>query len=202
MRILGLDASTTTIGIAVLEYDNSENISLIYHNYYKPDKSDGLINMLIKTRIFIKDIAYKYSIDEFVIEDYIKFMKGNSSAGTIIPLALLNITLRLMIIDEFNIEPQALNVLKIRHALKINNILPSKEEIPSLVAKHLCIKYPWLYKINKKTKQEVIMTESYDVADAIAVALSYIILKFKQVKKKTTKKKTTKKKTTKKKIKT
>jgi Holliday junction resolvasome RuvABC endonuclease subunit len=186
MRILGLDASTSAIGIAIIEYDDLFNCKLLYADYYTPDKSIDIIDMLLKARIYISNIAKQYKIDEFVIEDYIRFMKGSSSAATVIPLAILNMTLRLMIIDIFNIKPESLNVLKIRHALKLTKELPKKEDIPNLVAKHLKIEYPWLYKVNKRTKkpvlrkvtkEPVIQTESYDIADAIAVALAFIKLK-------------------------
>jgi Holliday junction resolvasome RuvABC endonuclease subunit len=189
MRILSLDASTTTIGIAVIDYNNGYQCKLIHSEYYKPDKSIDLLDMLIKARSYILDIAIKYEINEFVIEDYLKFMKGKSSAATVIPLAILNTTLRLMIWDQLQIQSQALNVLKIRHALKLTKQLPTKEEIPDLVAHHLGIKYNWLYKINKRTKQQVIREESYDVADAIAVGLALVKIKSIPVKKKGSRKK-------------
>jgi hypothetical protein len=189
MRILSLDASTTTIGISIIDYDDGYNCELIYCEFYKPDKSINLLDMLIKARSYILDIAIKYTINEFVIEDYIKFMKGSSSASTVIPLAILNTTLRLMIWDQLQIQPQALNVLKIRHALKLTKKLPIKEEIPDLVAYHLGIEYPWLYKINKRTKQQVIKEESYDIADSIAVGLAFIKIKSIPIKKKILRKK-------------
>lgn len=179
MRVLGLDASTTTVGISVIEYDGYD-IKLIYSGYHKPNKKNGILNMLVTTRNYILSIATKYSIDEFIIEDYIRFMKGNSSSSTIIPLAILNMTLRLMAIDILNIQPQSLNVLKIRHALKFTKTLPKKEDMPELVANHLNITYPWIYKINKKTKNQEIADVSYDVADAIAVALAFVKLKIKE----------------------
>lgn len=187
--VLGLDASTTTVGIAVISYDNEYKPTLIYSNYYKPNKEDGIINMLIETRSYIKNIANKYSIDEFVIEDYVRFMKGKSSASTVIPLAILNTTLRLMILDDFHISPEALNVLKIRHALKLDKKLPTKDDMPDLVAHHLGIDYPWLYKYNKRKKIDVIMDESYDIADAIAVALAFIKIKSRPLKKQRSRKK-------------
>lgn len=186
MRVLGLDASTSAIGIAVIEYDELFNCKLLYSDYYTPDKSIDIIDMLLKARTHICKIAKQYNIDEFVIEDYIRFMKGSSSAATVIPLAILNMTLRLSIIDQFNIKPESLNVLKIRHKLKLTKELPTKEDIPNLVATHLKIEYPWLYKIDKRTKKPVlhkvtkkpvVQTESYDIADAIAVALAFVKLK-------------------------
>jgi hypothetical protein len=132
--------------------------------------------MLVKAREHIINLFGKYKVEEFVIEDYIRFMKGASSAGTVIPLAILNMILRLAILD-LGITPEALNVLQIRHTLKLTKILPKKEEIPELVAEHLGITYPWLYKINKRTKQQQILEESYDVADSMAVALAWAKIK-------------------------
>jgi len=169
---MGLDASTTTIGISIIDYEDDYSPSLIHCEYYKPDKTNGLLDMLIQARAHILNLFGKYNVQEFVIEDYIRFMKGASSASTVIPLAILNMTLRLAILD-LGITPEALNVLKIRHAIKLTKVLPKKEEIPELVSQHLNIPYPWLYKINKRTKLQVVMEESYDVADSMAVALAW-----------------------------
>jgi len=169
-RVMGLDASTTTIGISIIDYDGY-GTKLIHSEYYKPDKTNGILDMLVLARKYILNLFGKYNVDEFVIEDYIRFMKGSSSAATVIPLAILNMTLRLAILD-LGVMPEALNVLKIRHAIKLTKVLPKKEEIPELVAQHLGIPYPWLYKINKK-KQQVVIEESFDVADAIAVSLAW-----------------------------
>lgn len=176
MRVLGLDASTTTVGVAILDYTDGYVPSLVHCEYYKPNKDDGILNMLITTRAYILEVANKYKIDEFAIEDYIRFMKGASSASTTIPLAILNMTLRLAILDEFNIQPVALNVLKIRHALKLTKKIPPKEDMPELVAKHLGINFPYVYRKNRK-KEPVIADCSYDMADAIAVALTFIKVK-------------------------
>jgi Holliday junction resolvasome RuvABC endonuclease subunit len=176
MRILSLDASTTTVGVAILDYTDGYVPSLVHCEYYKPDKEDGILNMLITTRAYILEVANRYKIDEFAIEDYIRFMKGASSASTTIPLAILNMTLRLAILDEFNIQPVALNVLKIRHALKLTKTIPPKEDMPELVAKHLGINFPYVYRKNRK-KEPVIADCSYDMADAIAVALTFVKVK-------------------------
>lgn len=168
---MGLDASTSTIGISIIDYEEDYRPCLVHCEYYKPDKTNGILEMLLKARTYILNLFGKYNVQEFVIEDYVRFMKGASSAGTVIPLAILNMTLRLAILD-LGITPEALNVLKIRHTIKLTKILPKKEEIPELVAQHLEIPYPWLYRVNRK-KETVIMNESYDVADGIAVGLAW-----------------------------
>jgi Holliday junction resolvasome RuvABC endonuclease subunit len=168
-RILALDASTTTIGISILDYDGYHTV-LTHHEFYKPDKANGIIHMLKAARAYILDLIDVFKVDEVVIEEYTKFMKGRSSAATIIPLAILNTTIQLSISDKFGITVVPLNVLKIRHAIKKDKILPKKEEIPELVAEILGIDFPW---VERKGK---IRIENYDVADSIAVALAYIKL--------------------------
>jgi Holliday junction resolvasome RuvABC endonuclease subunit len=171
-RVMGLDASTTTIGISIIDYEDDFKPSLVHCEYYKPDKTNGMLEMLHLARTYIISLFGKYNVQEFVIEDYVRFMKGKSSAGTVIPLAILNMTLRLAILD-IGITPETLNVLKIRHAIKLTKVLPKKEEIPELVSQHLNIPYPWLYKMNTRKKLQVVMEESYDVADSMAVALAW-----------------------------
>lgn len=180
---MGLDASTSTIGISIIDYDEISGLKLVHSEYYKPDKSKGILEMLNHARGYILNLFDKYQVQEFVIEDYVRFMKGASSAATVIPLAILNMTLRLSMFD-MGVNPDALNVLKIRHAIKIGKELPKKEEIPELVAQHLGIQYPWLYKVNKRTKEKEIIVENYDVADAIAVSIAFIKLKLKPTKSK------------------
>jgi Holliday junction resolvasome RuvABC endonuclease subunit len=190
MNILCLDASSSTIGIAVLEYDEN-NCSLIHQEYYKPNKKIELLDMLIEIREYILKKIREYKIDEVTIEDYVKSMRGASNAATIQLLALVNMTIRLSVFDKFGIKTSAYNVLKIRHALKLGKKLPKKEEIPSLVSHHLKIAFPWYYKISRKTKEKEVRVESYDVADAIAVGLAHI--KIKSIPKKTKVKRTVKK---------
>lgn len=181
---MGLDASTTTVGISIIDYN--PGLTLVHSEYYKPDKSQGILEMLRLARQHILNLFFKYQVQEFVIEDYVRFMKGASSASTVIPLAILNMSLRLAILDS-GIVPQALNVLKIRHTIKTNKKLPTKEEIPDLVALHLGITYPWLHRVNRK-KETVIMEESYDVADSMAVAIAWAMLQMAPKKKSRVKK--------------
>lgn len=186
MILFALDASTKTIGISIFEYTNFEDKKLLHFEYYKPNKfkkslksltDQEMLQMLLDTRSYVIDLAKKYNVEEFVIEDYIRFMKADSAAATIIPLAILNMTLRITVLDQLNIVPIALNVMKIRHTIKKDHF-PAKEEIPDLIAEHLGLEqFPWYTKINRRTKEEQKIEESYDVADSMAVGLAYIKLK-------------------------
>lgn len=172
MRILSLDASTSTIGLAVIDYTSFGNMKLVHCEYYKPPKKGNIFERLAQVREYIYSQLDKYSPDHVALEDIILFMKNRSTATTVSGLAVLNRTVGLAVYNYSGQPPELLNVLKIRHAIKLTKDLPAKEEIPNLVSKHLGIEFPWKY--NKKGK---LVDENYDVADAIAVGLAGIKIK-------------------------
>ena len=165
--IVSFDVSSTTIGFGVLETDGYK-INYIKSGYYKPIHSGSIIEDLIETRKEISKIINDSKPDIICIEDIIKFMKGKSTADTIIKLTSFNRMICLLAYDYLNEYPKLFNVLSIRHGLKENKILPKKEDMPALVSKHLGITFPYEY--NKKGKSKV---ENEDVADGIAVGLYY-----------------------------
>jgi Holliday junction resolvasome RuvABC endonuclease subunit len=172
IKILGLDCSSTTIGWGVLIIDDiTKTITLKDFGYIKPIKSGSIIERIVNTRDVVAELIKEQLPDYIVIEDIIKFMKGKSSADTIITLTSFNRMIALLAHDLLNRYPLLFNVLSIRHGIKINKKLPTKEEIPDLVGNHLNIQFPY-YK-NAKGKIEI---ESYDVADGIAVALYYAFI--------------------------
>lgn len=166
---MGLDASTTTIGLSVIDFDNDSKV-LIHHEYFKPPKKGNIFERLATVRDFIYNRLDGYQPDMVALEDIILFMKGHSTAKTISSLAVLNRTVGLAVFNFLGKCPTLLNVMKIRHAIKLDKKLPSKDQIPDLVAYHLGWKeFPWIH--SKKGK---IMEENYDMADSIAVALAFI----------------------------
>lgn len=173
-RILSLDASTTTVGIAVLDY-NDKNIILHYHDFYKPNKEINQLIMLQESKTFVKELIKTFKPDDFAIEEYIKFMKGNSAAATTIPLAIFNRTLCLAAYEEMNKLPEIISVMTIRSKIKFDKKMPmpKKEDVPEIVAKHLNIDFPYRTKLLKNGKEKVI-AENNDIADGIAVGLAFI----------------------------
>lgn len=170
MRVMGLDISTSTIGIAVIE---TEPLKLLFSGYHKPDKSLSELRRLVTSRDEILNKIIAYSVNEVAVEEYLQYMAGKSGAGTILPLAIMNRTVCVGIFDRFQKEPKMYNVNTVRSVLKINNITPKKENMPDVVAHHLGVDFP--YSIHKyKNGKEKILKESYDVADAIAVALAHV----------------------------
>lgn len=170
-KILGLDVSSTTIGYSVLEITPENEIKLVSLNYLKPIKKGTIIERIVDTRNKIKTIIDEVKPDYIAVEDIIQFMKGASTAKTIIVLTTFNRMICLLAHDYLGRSPELLSVMTIRHGLKFDNIFPKKEDMPDLVAKHLGITFP--YKLNKKGN---ICVESYDMADGVAVGLYYALL--------------------------
>lgn len=175
MRILGLDASTTTIGWSILETtgEGKEDIRLITSGWWKPPKDGDIFSRLLTTKHFILKLLETHHPDKVVLEDIIFFMKGHSTAKTISSLAILNRTVGLTVLEALGESPELLNVMSVRHALKEAKVLPAKEEIPKRLEALLNISFPWTIKKNKKTGVDKIQSESYDEADGIAVALAW-----------------------------
>jgi Holliday junction resolvasome RuvABC endonuclease subunit len=167
MIILSLDVSSTTIGWGVLEIKNN-NIKYIDSGYFKPSKKGDIFSKLDGARQYIISLFEKYKPDDIAIEEIVQFMQGKSTAKTIIMLTTYNRCLGLLAYDYLGKPPQMFSVMQIRHGLKINKILPKKEEMPDLVSNHLGITFPW--ELNKKGAAKV---ENYDQADGIAVGLYY-----------------------------
>lgn len=163
--ILGLDVSSTTIGIGVVEAQDKE-ISFVSCSYLKPNKKGSILERLDNTRQDINKIIQQIKPDEIAIEDIVQFMSGSSTAKTIITLTSFNRMIGLLSLDYLHRPPSMYSVLTIRHGLKVTKKLPKKEEMPELLATHLNIKFPYLKNKNKKIK-----IENYDMADGLAVAL-------------------------------
>lgn len=165
--ILGFDCSSTTIGWSTLEWDDSTN-QIIFNQagYIKPTKNGSIIERIVETRDAVQKIIVEAKPDYIAIEDIIKFMKGKSTAQTIIMLTTFNRMIGLTSYDYLGKSPSLYNVMTIRHGLKDGKQLPKKEEMPDLVAKHLGITFPYEY--GKKGKLKV---ENFDKADGVAVAL-------------------------------
>jgi Holliday junction resolvasome RuvABC endonuclease subunit len=165
--ILSFDVSSTTIGWAVLLADEVlQTITYVNCGYIKPIKTGHIIERLADTRNIIQQLIKNHQPDCIAIEQIIQYMPGKSSAASIIMLAVFNRMIGLSSFDYLGKPPEMCNVMSIRHALKLNGILPSKQDMPQLIEQHLNIKFPYEYKRNGK-----IADSSYDKCDAVSVGL-------------------------------
>lgn len=168
-KVLGFDVSSTCIGYCLLEWDDVLNtISYKEMNNYKPSKNGNILDRLKKTQDVIDKLIKDLSPDYIAIEDIIQFMPDKSKAITIITLAVFNRMIGILSYNHLKESPQLFNIMQIRHGLKIDNDLPKKQDMPELVAKHLGITFPYIYK-----KTGAVAPESEDMADGTAVALFY-----------------------------
>jgi crossover junction endodeoxyribonuclease RuvC len=163
--ILGLDASSKTIGYGVIKIDGYKQI-LLAHGYLKPPKKGNIFIRLQKTKQMVLKIMEQYKPDIVGLEQIVSFMKGLSTAQTVIALASINRMVGLVATEYLGHPPLLCNVLAIRHKLKLTPVLPKKQDMPTLVAKHLGITFP--YELSSAAKET---EEDGDVADSIGVAL-------------------------------
>ena len=98
-------------------------------------------------------------------------MKNKSSANTITTLAVINRIIGLTVFDKLNKPPYLYNAMRIRHAIKKGKDLPSKQDIPDLVADILNIKFPYVKNRNGDNAKE-----NEDMADAIACGICHIYM--------------------------
>ncbi len=181
--VLGLDISSTTIGYCVLEIKDDSSIKFISANYFKPSKKGTILERVVDTRNKIVKIINDVKPDYIGIEDLIKFMP-KSTATTVVVLTTFNRMVCLACYDFLKDYPKLLNVMTIRHGLKLTKDLPKKEDMPELVAKHLGITFPYEY-----NKKGAVKEESRDMADGVAVALYYALFLTGKTKKSKSKKK-------------
>ncbi len=182
--ILGIDCSSTTIGWCVLNWDDSTNeIKFVKANYIKPIKTGSIIERIVDTRNAMKSLIEVVKPDFIAIEDIIKFMKGKSTAQTIIMLTTFNRMIGLLAYDYLGRAPSLYSVMTIRHGLKFDKVFPKKEDMPALVSKHLGITFPYEY-----GKKGAFKVENYDKADGVAVGLYHAFVLSGKIKRKGKKK--------------
>jgi Holliday junction resolvasome RuvABC endonuclease subunit len=163
---MGFDISSSTIGWCLLELDDANCIVFVASSFYKPPKKGDIIERLSKTKKEIIKLLKTHTPDVVAVEELIKFMPGQSTSTGVIAMTGFNRIVCLTIYEQQKQLPFCYNVLAIRHGLKLDGILPKKEEIPDMVAQHLGMA-PILH---YDTKDRIDKT-TYDQADATAVAL-------------------------------
>lgn len=171
-RVLGFDVSSTTLAYAALDHKGLGMV-LFDCGYIKPIKTGTIIERLVDTRDKVEAVIEQYQPDEIAIEDIVQFMPKQSSAITVITLAVFNRMVGLCAYDYLGKAPNMLNVMTIRHCIRKQaglKKIPAKEDIPDLLEKVARLITPQV--IGKKGK---VKDETFDMSDAIAVAYSYIV---------------------------
>lgn len=181
-RIMGLDASTSTIGLAVVEI-NDGKLSLAHMEYWKPPKGGSIFERMASARTWLEGKLKTWTPEEVVIED---FLMGHSKTNikTLMSLAIFNRGVGMVVYDCLKKDPIYLVPITIRSRLQLGDVRPSKEDMPELVAKHLKIDFPYVY--GKKGK---LLKENFDMSDSLGAALGFLLGPRKKVKKNASRKK-------------
>jgi Holliday junction resolvasome RuvABC endonuclease subunit len=176
--MMGLDVSSATIGLSILSYSDKrkKKLQLKHAEYYKPNKKVCIFEMLSDVRKYIFEKVDEFKPSLVILEDIVMFMKGKSTAKTIVMLSAINRTVGTAVYDSTGQPPVLLGVIKVRHAIKPDKKMTSKEDVPKVVAKILKTRFPYIKDKDGKTarnrKGEVVV-ENYDMADAIALGCAY-----------------------------
>lgn len=174
---IGLDISTSCIGLCVLEHGTGKLISLVNFKFSGVAFEDILdkVEHFTKTwnpdplwrikRIFVEDIAKKFSV-------------GVSSANTIVILAKMNALICYMMYLKTGLKPIYVNVRSVRSTLKIkidtkDKTKTTKEKIFEIMLARYP-SFPWvqhLAKAGKSKGQMVYDSCNGDMADAFVAVL-------------------------------
>ena len=172
--ILGLDASTSTVGICILD----EKAEIVQNYFLKLKKQKELCTKGDVLKDELERIQSKYDITQVFIEDYAQRMaRGTSSAQTITRLAAWNGICQYLSYQIFHVQPEVLNVARARKLLQIKTQskkktgIPVKDQVFAWVTRHLNADWPTkVLQSGPRKGQEVVLEEAKDMADAWVVA--------------------------------
>jgi hypothetical protein len=175
---LGLDISTSAVGICVLDC----NRVVKFIDFIDLHKKKSLFEKADGFKVELEKIKNKFDIRKIAIEENLQaFRPGLSSAKTIVGLARFNGVCSYISAEVFGLEPEFVNVNSARKlaGIKINrkSSKNTKEQVlefvqacePTLV---------WPTKILKggpRRGNVILVKECYDMADAYIIAQSAAI---------------------------
>ena len=169
-KILGLDISSSVIGYGIIEYDD-KNINLVKYGHIKPPAAEkgSLSFRALQASKEVRELLIKECPDEVAVEMYAnRFAAGRTTARTIIVLSFFNELCQLVCLDCLGIESVKYTVVGIRSTISkfINKKSISKEDMFEVIR-------DTFKNFNKKGG---FGAESFDQADAIAVAFCHAIV--------------------------
>lgn len=174
MQTLGLDISTSNIGIVIL--DNEQK--LIHAEALAIKKLKSFHEKAAFVKESIKKVNKKFDIKSIAIEQNLQaFRPGFSSAKTLFTLARFNGVVTYLLHEEFKLDVTEINVNHARKVvgLKINRKSESstKEQVLDWVSSRDLGGFSWPKRKVTRGKRagHVIFTEEcYDIADAYVIA--------------------------------
>jgi Holliday junction resolvasome RuvABC endonuclease subunit len=172
-KVLGLDISSSCIGWAIIEYDNSKIELLKYGDIKPPDAKKGSLSFrALKASKELAALLLAEKPDEIAVEAYAnRFAGGRTTARTIIVLSFFNEMCQMVCLDTLGFESEKYPVANIRSViskfLKKKSI--SKDEIFEVIKNYFSNFNPRI------SKSGAYGSETFDQADAIAVAFCHAI---------------------------
>jgi len=171
---IGLDVSTSVVGVCVVNHSTGNLISL-FPIKLTSSKLDDLWDKASEfKKEFTKNISPSWIIKRLFVEDVAKkFSPGFSSAGTIVTLAKMNAIACLVAYEAYGIKPTFVNVRSARAqiGIKIDTKDKTRSTKEKVFEKVLNINpgFPWLQhmaKTGKNTGQMVYDACNQDMGDA------------------------------------
>ena len=170
---LGLDISTSCTGVSILDMTGK----IVALSHFKP-KGSTLVEKADSLRIFLVSFCSENKISKFekiyIEQNLQRFRRGFSSAQVINTLARFNGMISYIAYQEFDTQPEYVNVNEGRKALgiKIPRGSDTKEEILKWCQKqYVDVEWPEKTLKSGPRKGLVILDPCcYDIADALVTA--------------------------------
>lgn len=164
MNFLGLDASTSAVGWAILD----ERETIVAHGTFNlKNIKTGLLDKADELRYNLEKLKETYTIDKIGIEDILQ-KTAVGSAHTICVLSGFNCLTQYICKEVFGIKAE---LVKFSVARKLFNIVrvDKSEKMKISVFNYISEFYKDAFKINYK-KTNKVTDETYDSSDAVLVA--------------------------------
>lgn len=176
---LGLDISTTVIGIAL--FDNNDKLCNLEYIKFKSktnlfERLDDFVNHFEKLSDAIKLEEGENKLKHISIEEPLKAFKGKfSNAETIQKLTTMNAFVSSYLYRKFNIEPRYYNVNTARKTAFPDLVIPqSATNKKYLIWEKVVEKEPQInWKYSNKTHK--LRDENFDMSDAYVVGYADIL---------------------------
>jgi len=174
--ILGLDVSTSCTGWCILNEDGN----FIEMGFIPLGKLKTTYVKAEEFRAKLTDIHIKFNVSKVYIEENLQaFRPGFSSAKTLLTLSRFNGIVSYLCAQQFQFEPEHINVNIARKCLGLKIIKkskggkPTKEQVVDWVSNELNGSFSWPTKILKSGPRKglkIHIPECYDMADAYVIA--------------------------------
>ena len=159
--ILGLDISTSIIGVCVLKDEE-----IVLADYIDLRKAGDFFEKAQKTEEYLKNLCETHKIEHIFIEQALMFFKrGGSTAKMMSILQRFNGTVSWQCYQTFGLKPEYIAPISARSKVDIK--VPRGKKAKDVVMEHMI----------EKNEFEIVYTRAgniqkycYDIADAVVVA--------------------------------